>query len=458
MDLFSLSDAQIAAEAPLAARMRPRRLSEFVGQDHIIAPGTVLRTAIERGHTLSMIFYGPPGSGKTTLARLVAKETGSGFVQLSAVNAGTADVRSAIRSAHEARTLNGKHTVLFVDEIHRFNKTQQDALLPAIEDGVVTLVGATTENPYFQVTTALISRCQLYCFEPLSHESVRDLVSCALTDEERGLGANRVHLTSEGQDFLADMANGDARVALNALEAAWKARGALTDQPPDAGGALTISLEDLRDAAQRSAVSYDRATAHYDTISAFIKSLRGSDADAAVYYLAAMLAGGEDPEFVARRMIIFASEDIGNADPQALPLAVAAAQAVERVGLPECRINLSQAATYLALATKSNAAIRAIDAAMSEVEHHGNASPPARLRSANYSGARNQGHGVGYHSPHDAGGWIDEAYLPDGLLGRRFYLPIRGVEAAMAERLAETKRTSVRPLAPASEDEVPSVE
>jgi putative ATPase len=434
-DLFSDDEPQPAVRGPLADRMRPQTFDELVGQDALLAPGRPLRVAIERDLLQSIILWGPPGTGKTTLARLIALVTRAHFISFSAVLAGIKEIKAVMAEAERARRELGRRTILFIDEIHRFNKAQQDALLPAIEDGIVTLIGATTENPYFEVNSALLSRCQLYRFEPLAPELVEQVVTAALQDEERGLGGKGVTLGDGALAFLAGMSRGDARVALNALETAWRSRTAAAPGAP-----VTVTLDDLQDAAQKSPVMYDRDDAHYDTISAFIKSMRGSDPDAAVYYLASMIAGGEDPKFIARRMIVFASEDVGNADPQALQVVVAAARAVEFVGLPECRINLSQAATYLALAPKSNAAYKAVDAALDDVRREGNQPPPPHLRSANYRGAKELGHGAGYKYPHATGGWVPQQYLPERLSGRRYYVPIRGVESKLAARLEEIRR------------------
>jgi putative ATPase len=383
--------------------MRPGTLDEFEGQAEVVGEGSGLRRAIASGSVPSMIFYGPPGSGKTTLARIIARATSAHFEELSAVQTGVSEVRRVLKEATERLGANGTRTILFLDEIHRFNKAQQDALLPSVESGLITLIGATTENPYFEVNSALLSRCQLYQLDPLDEAALARIV-------ERGTQTLGVELAEEPRTAIVNASGGDARNALNILEAAAGSA---------AGGDITA--EHVHDAARKHPLLYDRGgDQHYDVISAFIKSLRGSDADAAVYWLAVMIAGGEDPKYVARRMIVFASEDVGNADPRALEVAVAAARAVEFVGLPECRINLSQAVAYLARAPKSNAAYLAIDAALGDVRERGNLRPPPHLRDASYPGARKLGHGVGYVYPHDKPD-TPQQYLPDELAGRRYY-------------------------------------
>ena len=403
-DLFGdAAGARLEGVAPLAQRLRPRTLEEFVGQHGVVGEGSALRTAIASDRVGSMIFHGPPGSGKTTLARIVAHQTQSHFEELSAVQVGVADVRRVLAEATERLGASGRRTILFLDEIHRFNKAQQDALLPAVESGLVTLIGATTENPYFEVNGALLSRTQLFELEPLTVADMRRIV-------ERGAAELGVQPDVEVVEAISTSAGGDARNALNILEAAVAV-----------AGGRAPSTAQVADAARKRPLIYDRqGDRHYDTISAFIKSMRGSDADAAVYYLAVMIAGGEDPRFIARRMIVFASEDVGNADPQALQVAVAAGRAVEFVGLPEVRINLAQAAAYLARAPKSNASYVAIDRALEEVRTRGALRPPPHLRGSNYPGANALGNGVGYVYPHDHP-QADQQYLPDELAGRRFY-------------------------------------
>src|SRR4051812_40744858 len=431
--LFDVPDepppvASAESGAPLAARMRPRTLEEFVGQRHLLGPASALRTAIQSGEPHSMILYGPPGTGKTTLARMLAEYADAAFEELSAVEAGRAEVREVIARARERRRAD-RHTIFFLDEIHRFNKAQQDALLPAVEEGLVVLVGATTENPYFEVNSALLSRTQIYELQELTAEDVAGLVRRALEVEGASLGEDVV-------EFLAARSGGDARTALNALELALHT-AARTGEP--------VTLADAEDAMQRKAVRYDKAgDQHYDYISAWIKSTRGSDPDASLYYLAAMIEGGEDPRFIARRMIVLASEDIGNADPEALRVAVAAAHAVEHVGMPECVYALSQAAIYLSLAPKSNAAARAIGAARQWIREHGAQAPPPALRSAAYPGARSLGRGTGYEYPHDAPGHVnDQEHLPEGSPDLRFYDPDEG-EPVARERLAEIRRARRR--------------
>jgi putative ATPase len=408
-NLFSdAARERISEIAPLAARLRPERLEDFVGQKQVVGPGSALARAIAEDRVGSAIFYGPPGTGKTTLARIVAAATGAAFEELSAVSASVADVRAVLTCATDRLGAEGRRTILFLDEIHRFNKAQQDALLPAVESGLVTLIGATTENPYFEVNSALLSRTQVYELEPLTREQLAEVT-------RRGAARLEAEVPDELVDLIAQKAGGDARNALNILELAWS-----TSQSEG----VPLEERHVEDAARRRPVVYDKTgDAHYDFTSAFIKSIRGSDPDAALYYLAAMLEGGEDPRYIARRLLVHASEDIGMADSQALVVAAAAAQAVEHVGLPEARLNLAHATIYLARARKSNAVIEALGAAQRDLREHGAIRPPKSLRDASYRSARQLGHGEGYvYPPSDPSGY-EVDYLPDELRGRTYFDP-----------------------------------
>ncbi len=443
MDLFDHALANDVTAQPLAERMRPRTLDELIGQEHVLGPGKVLRRAIESDRLFSsIILWGPPGCGKTTLARLIARHTRGAFVTLSAVLAGKADLRKIIAAAQERRKYHRQRTVLFIDEVHRWNKAQQDALLPHVENGTITLIGATTENPYFEVIAALVSRSRVFQLRPLEPHHIRRILEAALTDPERGYGKRNVALAPEALDFLTQAARGDARSALNALELA------VESTPPDESGRIVIALPTVQEAIQQRAVLYDKdGDAHYDTISAFIKSVRGSDPDAALYWLAKMVEAGEDPRFILRRLLILAAEDIGLADPQALVVAHAAAQAFEWVGLPEGVYHLAEATLYLATAPKSNSA-KAYFAAREAVRNNANPDDvPRHLKDPSRDG-KALGHGKGYRYPHNAAGhFVVQQYLPDGLQGARFYTPSdQGYERTIAERLAKWReKVSVQP-------------
>jgi putative ATPase len=436
MDLFDNAlEERFSDYAPLAARMRPRTVDEVVGQAHLLAPGRGLRSLIESGEISSVVLWGPAGTGKTTLAHVIAASTAANFEPMSAVTAGVADVRKVIQAARESLGQQGRRTVLFLDEIHRFNKAQQDALLPAVENGWIILVGATTENPSFEVNSPLMSRSLLFRLESLSEDDIVAVLERALTDE-RGLGPHDVVAEPDAIRHIAAGAGGDARAALNALEAA-----ALI-APAREG---SIDLAAAEEALQRRALPYDKGGDwHYDVISAFIKSMRGSDADAAVYWLVRMLEAGEEPRFIARRMVIFASEDVGNADPIALQVAVAAHHALEFAGLPEAKLNLAQAAAYLAIAPKSNASALALWRAEADVRASGPLRVPASLRDSHAAASRSTGSGKGYRYPHDFGGWVEQQYLPDEMVGKKYFEPITGREAELGERLAELKRSQTR--------------
>ena len=431
MDLFDyMREQNREKESPLASRLRPSDLEEVVGQQHIIGKDKLLYRAIKADKLSSILFYGPPGTGKTTLARVIANTTSAEFKQINATSAGKKDMEAVVAEAKNNQGMYGRKTILFIDEIHRFNKGQQDFLLPYVEDGTVILIGATTENPYFEVNGALISRS--IELNSLSKEDIKTLILRAVQDEKKGMGAYNACIEDEALEFLSDISNGDARAALNAIEL-----GILTtDRSSD--GKIHITLSVAEECIQKRVVKYDKdGDNHYDTISAFIKSMRGSDPDAAVYYLARMLYAGEDIKFIARRIMICAAEDVGNADPQALVVAVAAAQAVERLGLPEARIPLCQAVSYVASAPKSNSAILAIDKAMSVVAKTKTAPIPVHLQDAHYKSAEKLGHGNGYLYAHDyPGHYVKQQYLPDGLTGEKFYEPTQnGYEAEIVSYL-----------------------
>lgn len=437
MDLFEyMREQNKEKESPLASRLRPTALEEVVGQQHIIGKDKLLYRAIKADKLSSVIFYGPPGTGKTTLAKVIANTTSAEFTQINATSAGKKDMEEVIHAAKDNQGMYGRKTILFIDEIHRFNKAQQDYLLPFVEDGTVILVGATTENPYFEVNGALLSRSIIFELEPLSKEDIMTLLLRAVSDEEKGMGSYRAVIDEEAQEFLADVCSGDARSALNALEL-----GILTTERSE-DGKIHITPAIASECIQKRVVKYDKnGDNHYNTVSAFIKSMRGSDPDAAVYYLAKMLYAGEDIRFIARRIIICASEDVGMADPCALNVAVSAALAVERIGMPEARIPLAQAAVYVATAPKSNASFLAVDQAFETVKNQPQAPVPVHLRDAHYKSAQKLGHGIGYRYAHDyPGHYVKQQYLPDGMTNMQFYKPTEnGYEQQIIKYLKKLK-------------------
>jgi putative ATPase len=430
MDLFDLANRKNNINVkPLAERVRPETLEEYIGQEHLLAKDKMLYRAIMTDNISSAIFYGPPGVGKTTLARIIANQTKANFIELSAVTAGTADVRKIVAEADSNLKLYGRKTILFLDEVHRFSKSQQDSLLPSVEKGLIILIGATTENPYFEVNNALLSRSMIFQLKPLTDEDVTKALKNALKSP-KGFGDLFIEIEEEVFRYFTIHSNGDIRKALNALDMAVKTSKKVTDK-------IVITVEDAKECIQRKMTLYDKnGDNHYDTISAFIKSMRGSDPDAAVYYLAKMLDAGEDPIFIARRIVVHASEDVGNADPMALVVATSAMTASHMIGMPECRINLAQAAIYVACAPKSNASVAAIDAALADVKKHRDSGIPPHLMDAHYSGAAKLGHGVGYLYPHAYGGFVEQQYLPDSHKNKTYYNPTEnGVEARISERL-----------------------
>ncbi len=441
MDLFEyMRSANMEKESPLAARMRPRTLEEVVGQEHILGKDKLLYRAIKADKISSVIFYGPPGTGKTTLAKVIANTTSAEFTQINATVAGKKDMEEVVVKAKEVQGMYGKRTILFIDEIHRFNKSQQDYLLPFVEDGTLILIGATTENPYFEVNGALLSRSVIFELKPIPVEGVKELIRTAVQDSERGMGAYNAVIEEDALEFLADLSGGDARHALNAVEL-----GIMTTNRGE-DGRIHITLDVAQECIQKRAVRYDKTgDNHYDTVSAFIKSMRGSDPDAAVYYLARMLYAGESVTFIARRIMICAAEDVGNADPNALTVAVSASQAVERIGMPEAQIILSQAVSYVACAPKSNAACEAVGKAMQTVERTGNLPIPTHLQDAHYKGAAKLGHGTGYKYAHDyPNHYVEQQYLPYELNGQEFYRPSgNGYEVKIREHMKKLKGEAV---------------
>lgn len=433
MDLFSLNaENNIKKSAPLANRIRPKTLDDFVGQEHIIGKGKLLYRAIQADKISSIILYGPPGTGKTTLAKIIANTTKMYFNQLNAVTSGVKDIREVVKESKERLGMYNKRTILFIDEIHRFNKSQQDALLPYVENGTIILIGATTENPYFEVNKALISRSMIFKLESLGDSEIREVLDRAIIDTDNGLGSFNINIHDDAMNHLINISNGDARIALNGLEL-----GVLTT-PPDSDGVINITLDIAQECVQQRALKYEKnGDEHYDTISAFIKSMRGSDPDATLYWLAKMIYAGEDPKFIARRIMICASEDVGNADPNALPLAVAAFETVHNIGMPEGRIPLAQAAVYMACAPKSNASYVGIKKAMSDIENKKTGTVPIHLRDASYKGASNFGHGKGYQYAHNYdNNYVKQQYLPDEMIGVKYYEPTEnGYEKVIKERL-----------------------